>query len=95
MDALSVSFRSAHGPPFSWSLEDKSAPASSSGIGAWFLAWLRPELRIVTPFGNVTQAPGGPAPASSSWPLVPLVAAGVLVLLVVLAVVGVVSLLRR
>lgn len=99
MALVNIAIRSAHGPPvdLAWSgpSEDATGEAAGDSAPSWWLRWLRPELRIDTAFGGKSWAPAGPAPARSTWPLVPLALAGVLTFLVVLAGIGVASLLRR
>jgi hypothetical protein len=90
--AVEVDIRTAHTPPLIWTPDD--APTSSSGSGggggwslkAAFLRWLRPELTVRSAFGDVHRAPYGSA-GVSTWPLVPVLAT--LVALVVLALAGV------
>lgn len=101
--AVEVDFRTAHTPPIQWTPDDggtssssSSSPASSGGGGLRraFLRWLRPELTVHTAFGTVHRAPYGAAGASS-WPLVPLVAGVVVLVVLGLAVYGLAALVRR
>ncbi len=95
---VEVELRSAHGPWLTWTPDtgDEGAPAAASeGGGApWLMRWLRPEVLVHTAFGAVRKAPWG-SPAGTTWPLVPVVAAIVLLAVVALAVYGLVTFARR
>jgi hypothetical protein len=101
---VQVEVRSAHGPWFAWTPTAGDAPAVApepsgpESIGAklkrWTLAFFKPEVIIRSNFGTVDKAPGG-KPTGTTWPLVPLVLGGLLVLGLVLAVAGLASLLRK
>jgi hypothetical protein len=92
---VSVEVRSAHGPWFGLSPEvpgASAAPDPSTGavsgppfsLKGWFIRWLKPQVIVRSDFGTWSRAPGG-EPEATTWPFVPLVAGGVLLLLVVLA----------
>lgn len=89
MAALAAELRTAHLPPVAFSTDDVSA----GGEAPWFLSWLRPELRVTTPFGAWTRAPYG-SPGASTWPALAVVAGLVVLAVLALAVVGVFSLVR-
>jgi hypothetical protein len=93
---LSLELRTRHFPPLTVDAEGlaASAVAESSWLSRVVLGWLRPEVRVTHPFGVWVRAPWG-APGASTWPLVSLVAGGVLLVVVALAVVGAVTLARR
>lgn len=100
-DLLKVDFRSAHGPPVSVSWGGASADPNPTGTGgassgpSWFERVFRPQLDIWTPLGSKRWAPGGPAPSWSTWPLLPIIAGGVLVFVLIFAGIGLRSVLRR
>lgn len=96
---LSIEVRSAHGPwftvtPGAGGGAAEPGPAGAPGGPSWFLRWLQPAVYVRSTVGSWTKAPGG-EPEGTTWPMVPIVAGALLLLLVVFAVVGVVSLLRR
>jgi hypothetical protein len=98
--ALEVDFRTAHTLPLIWTPDDSpaSSTSSSSSGGGWakraFLRWLRPEITVRSAFGDVHRAPYGAA-GESTWPMVPIVATVVALVVLALAGVGLVVVGRR
>lgn len=74
---------------------DSSAPSSAPGLGARLVRWLQPRVRVYVDRWNVADVAPYGAPAGTSWPALA-VAVGLVVLAVlVLAGIGLVSVLRR
>lgn len=88
-----VEVRTAHLPTLRLDSAELLAPGGDAGV-PWWAAWLRPEVRLGHPFGVLQRAPYGP-PGASTWPLLGIVVALLVVLGLGLAVYGAVSLLRR
>lgn len=85
---VQVELVSAHLPRIEWEMGGASSPpSSSSGIGELVGRWLRPAVRVRTPFGDLRRAPWGDPPASS-WPLGAALLGGLFLVTLALAWVG-------
>jgi hypothetical protein len=92
VSGFTVEIRSAIAPPFRAELGELVAGAAREGPPSLFVRLIRPAITFTHPWGVLRKAPAGePGP----WQLGAALVAGVVVLLLALAVVGAASLLRR
>lgn len=92
MSTLAAELRTRHLPTLTFGAADVTGPPSPAV--AWVKRWLRPQLVLRTPLGDVTHSPEGD-PGETTWPALGLGLLAVVLVVLVFAAVGVVSLLRR